>query len=248
MRYPLIALVGSFALLVLATWLGHTLQRRAPTPENQRADPAILIGAVLTLLFLIIGFTFSMAISRYDLRKTVEQGEAIAIGNLYSRADLLAPTDAAQVRPLLRKYLDDRIQFYRTSSSNHASEIAADSQRLQTELWSSIRPAIAAIPAPLMGLLVTGLNDVVSAQRGSQAAWLNRIPIAVWVLIGAISAFCCWLIGYRARQTDWLAFMVVPVAVSISFYLIADLDNPIGGTIRVAPLNLARLSESLPAR
>jgi hypothetical protein len=33
---------------------------------------------------------------------------------------------------------------------------------------------------------------------------------------------CCWLIGYRARRTDWLAFLVVLIALSVCLFLVAD--------------------------
>ena len=249
MEFPLIVFVTSLALLVLSIWVGDALRKRAGVPkEDEQGDSGRLLAVILTLLFFIIGFSFSMAVNRYDLRKNCEQAEAIAIGTEYSRADLLAAADAAKVQTLLKRYLDQRMLFYTTRSPGRASEIAADTVRLQTELWSTLRPAIAAVPAPLMGLLVSGMNDVINSQRSSQAAWLNRIPVAAWVLMATIGIGCCWLIAYRARRTDWLAFLVVPVAVSICFFLIADLDSPRGGAIRVAPLNLSSLSQSLPAQ
>jgi len=249
MNYPGLVSVLALALLVISTWVGVALRNRAGTPkEDERADYGPLVGAVLTLLFFITGFAFMMAVGRYDLRKACEQAEAIAIGTEYSRADLLAPADAAKVQILLKTYLDQRILFYTTRSPGRASEITAGTARLQTELWSTLRPAIAAVPPPLMGLLVSGLNDVTNSQRSSQAAWLNRVPVAAWVLMTAIGIGCCWLIAYRARRTDWLAFMIVPVAVAVCFFLIADLDSPRGGAIRVAPVNLLSFSQSLPAQ
>jgi hypothetical protein len=248
MDFPLLVFATSLALMVLSTWIGDTLRKRAGVTEEGHAEAGLLLGAILTLLFLIIGFSFSMAINRYDLRKNCEQAEAIAIGTAYSQADLLAPSDAAKVQTLLRRYLDQRILFYTTRRPSRASEITADTVRLQTELWSTLRPAIAEVPAPLMGVLVSGMNDVINSQRGSQAAWLNRIPVAAWTLIASISLGGCWLIGYRARRTDWLAFLVVPVAVSVSFFMIADLDSPRGGVIRVTPQNLLILSQSLPVQ
>jgi hypothetical protein len=233
--------------MVLSARVGDALRKRAGVPkEDERSDAGPLLTVTLTLLFFIIGFSFSMAINRYDLRKNCEQAEAIAIGTEYSRADLLAPADTAKVQTLLKRYLDQRMLFYTTRNPGRASEITADTVRLQTELWSTIRPAIAAVPAPLMGLLVSGMNDVINSQRSSQAAWLNRIPVAAWALMAIIGIGCCWLIGYRARRTDWLAFLIVPVAVSVCFFLIADLDSPTGGAIRVAPQNLSSLSQSLP--
>jgi len=249
MNYPLLVSVVSFALLVIAARVGDALRKRAGVPkEDERVDYGPLVGAVLTLLFFITGFAFMMAVGRYDLRKAGEQAEAIAIGTEYSRADLLAPADAAKVQTLLKKYLDQRILFYTTRRSDRASEIAAGTARLQTELWSTLRPAIAAVPPPLMGLLVSGLNDVTNSQRSSQAAWRNRVPVAAWALMTAIGIGSCWLVAYRARRTDWLAFMIVPIAVAVCFFLIADLDSPRGGAIRVAPVNLSSLSQSLPAQ
>jgi hypothetical protein len=249
MNYPLLLSAASLALLMISTWVGDALRKRAGVPkEDERVESGPVLSATLTLLFFIIGFSFMMAIGRYDLRKNCEQAEAIAIGTEYTRADLLAPADAAKVQTLLKRYLDQRMLFYMTRVPGRASEITADTVRLQTELWSTLRPAIAAVPPPLMGLLVSGLNDVTNSQRSSEAAWLNRVPIAAWVLMTAIGIGCCWVIAYRARRTDWLAFLIVPIAVSVCFFLIADLDSPRGGAIRVTPANLSNLSQSLPAQ
>lgn len=167
--------------------------------------------------------------------------EAIAIGTEYSRADLLTPAAAAKLKGLLKKYLDQRLLFY----GQRASVTPADTELLQTELWSALRPAIADVPPPLMGVLVTGMNDLVNTQRSTQAAWLNRIPTAAWALMAVISIGCCSLVGYRSRRRDWLAFAIVPLSASLCFFLIADLDSPQGGVIRVVPNNLMILAQSL---
>jgi hypothetical protein len=249
MNYPPIVFVTTFALMALSTWVGDKLRKRAGiAKDDPRHETAgLLASAILTLLFLLIGFSFSMAINRYDLRKTCEQTEAIAIGTMYSRADLLAPADAAKVQALLREYLDQLVLLYTARSTDHARAVRADVIRLQAELWATLRPALAPVPPPLLGALVQGLNDVVSAQRSTQAAWQNRIPVGAWALIIAISIGSCFLIGFRARRTDWLAFMVVPVAAATSFFLIAELDSPRGGIIRVTPGNLTSLVQSLEA-
>jgi FtsH-binding integral membrane protein len=249
MNYPPIVFVMTLALMALSTWVGDALRKRVgiakDDPRNEAAG--LMASAILTLLFLLIGFTFSMATNRYDLRKTCEQADAIAIGTMYSRADLLAPADAGKVQALLKKYLDHLMLLYTAGSPDRAREIRADVVRLQAELWATLRPALEKVPPPLLGALVQGLNDVVSAQRSSQAAWQNRIPVGAWALIITISMGCCWLIGFRARRTDWLAFMVVPVAVAISLFLIAEIDSPRGGVIRVVPNNLTSVAQSLAA-
>lgn len=246
MNYPILVFVMTFAVLVLAVRTGDVLRRRAGLPkENAQAEAGVLLSATLTLLFFIIGFSFSMAISRYDLRKNCELTEAIAIDTALSGAALMPASDAAKTQSLLRKYLDQRLLFYETRSEGERAAIRAETVSLQSELRSTIRSSIAAVPPPLMGLLVSAGNDIVNSERRSQAAWLNRIPEAAWALMVTIAVGNCWIIGYRSRRTDWLAFLIVPFAASVCFFLIADLDSAAGGVIRVHAENLNAVLRSL---
>jgi hypothetical protein len=201
------------------------------------------------MLALIIAFTFSMAISRYDQRKNYEEEEANAIGTEYVRADLLPAADAAKVRALLRDYLDQRVLFYITRDEQQIRQINARTAQLQTELWSAILAPVAAQPTPPVALVVSGMNDVLNSQGYTQAAWWNRIPVAAWVLMAAIAICCNLLVGYGVRNVKPgdLLLLVLPLVVSISFFLIADIDSPRNGVIRVNPQNLTSLVESLQA-
>ena len=249
--YPLLVFAFSFVVLWLAERLGATLLRRPRTPpEDNREDLGIVLAASLTLLGLIIGFTFSMGVSRYDQRKNLEEAEANAIGTEYLRADLLPAADAAKVRALLKSYLDQRMAFYTTRDEQQIRQINARTTQLQDALWIAVAVPAAAQPTPVMALVVSGMNDVLNSQGYTQAAWWNRIPIAAWALMAAIAVCCNLLIGYGARkvQSQGSLFLILPFVVSISFFLIADIDSPLGGVIRVYPQNLASLAESLPAR
>jgi hypothetical protein len=108
-----------FALCLVVLWLsaytGAYLRRRRRTLEEaEREDLGVVLSATLTLLALIIGFSFSMAVGRYDQRKNYEEAEANAIGTEYVRAGLLPTAEATKVRELLRSYLDQRVLFYTT--------------------------------------------------------------------------------------------------------------------------------------
>ena len=107
---------------------------------------AIVLGAALTLLGLIIAFTFSMAINRYDQRKNYEEQEANAIGTEYVRAIQLAPADAAKVQALLRSYLDQRILNYKARNERGLLQINVRTAQLQTEMWSAASTSVAALP------------------------------------------------------------------------------------------------------
>jgi hypothetical protein len=102
----------------------------------------------------------------------------------------------------------------------------------------------------MVALAVAGMNDVLNSQGYTQAAWWNRIPIAAWALMAAIAVCSNLLVGYGARkaEAEFILLQVLPLVVAIAFFLIADIDSPNGGVIRVMPQNLLSLSESLRAQ
>ena len=245
---PLLYFLPTVFCLWLAARFGVALRKRRPLGDEEKEDFGVVQAATLTLLALIIGFSFSMAISRYDLRKNYEEAEANAIGTEWVRAGLLQAPDAARVRAQLRRYTELRIAFYRTRNSDELKQINADTGQLQNDMWNAVQTPALQQPTPVMALVVSGMNDVLNSQGYTQAAWWNRIPTSAWALL-IVTAICCnALIGYgargdRARATLLIAF---PVVISISLLLIADIDSPRAGLIRVRPQNLLALSDSLP--
>ena len=135
--------------------------------------------------------------------------------------------------------------FYTTRDLSRVAKINADTAKLQDDLWAAVRPGAAVQPTPVVALAVSGMNDVLNSQGYTQAAWWNRIPIAAWALMATIAICSNLLIGYGAHRRDWRMFLIVPIAVSIAFFLISDIDSPRGGAIEVAPQNLSSLSHSL---
>lgn len=247
-EYPPLVFVVSFFVLWVSTRIGTRVRRRN-LEQEVREDFGVILGATLTLLGLIIGFSFSMATNRYDQRKNLEEAEANAIGTEYVRADLLPPADAAKVRALLKSYVDQRVLFYTTRDAQSLRQIDARTAQLQSELWSAILAPAAAQPTPIVGLAVAGMNDVLNSQGYTQAAWWNRIPVAAWGLMGAIAIFSNLLLGFGARnpKAERGLHLVLPLVVSVAFFLIADIDSPRRGVILVNPQNLVSLAESLHA-
>jgi hypothetical protein len=245
---PLLVFTLSFIALWLSALVGDFLRKKVRTmDEAQRQDFGVVQAAALTLLGLLIGFTFSMALSRYDQRKNYEEAEANAIGTEYVRADLLPAVDAASLRELLRKYLDQRVLFYTIRDAQQLRQVDSDTAQLQNRLWSAVQARAATQPTPTGALAVSGMNDVLNSQGYTQAAWWNRIPAAAWLLVAAIAICCNLLVGYGAHRTSPGLFTVLPLAVSVSFFLIADIDSPRGGLVRVQPQNLVSLSQALRA-
>jgi hypothetical protein len=245
---PILLFLPTILLLWLSTRIGVFLRTRRPLPDGERDDFGVIQTATLTLLALIIGFSFSMATTRYDLRKSYEEAEANAIGTEWVRAGLLPPADATKVRSQLHRYTDLRIAFYRTRDAEELQHINNETANLQNEMWSAVQAPALSQPTPVMALVVSGMNDVLNSQGYTQAAWWNRIPASAWILL-IITAICCHvLVGYGARGEKITAALLfaLPLVISISFLLIADIDAPRGGLIRVKPQNLVSLADSFP--
>jgi hypothetical protein len=195
-----------FAFSVVTLWLsvaigGFIGMKLRPPSDDEKENLGFVISASLTLLALIIGFSFSMAVSRYDQRKNYEEEEANAIGTEYVRADLLPAADAARVRDLLTQYLDQRLLFYTIRDPLQLERIGAETAKLQNTMWSIVGAVAAARATPPIALTVSGMNDVLNTQGYTQAAWWNRIPIGAWTLMMALAIFCCLLVGYRTRRS-----------------------------------------------
>ena len=247
MQYPSLIFVAVFLALWLASVMGSWLRRRYPSAEDeQHEELGIILGATLTLLALIIGFSISMASSRYDQRKNLEEAEANAIGTEMLRADLLPPSDAANVRSLLGAYLDQRILFYINQDDTRQTQIDQSTSKLQGDLWVAVRGPATAQPTPVAALVLAGMNDVINSQGYTQAAFWNRIPRAVWWLMVAIALCSNVMFGFRSRDgkaAKKLA-LVLPFVVAIAFLLVADIDAPRHGLIHVRPQNLDALAKS----
>src|SRR5262249_54182539 len=154
----------------------------------------------LTLLGLIVGFTISMAVNRYDQRKLYEEQEANAIGTEYVRAGLLPSPASDSVRSLLRQYLNQRILFYETLDTKELQRIGKATADLQTQLWDGVREPALAQPTVLAGLVVSGMNDVLNSQGYAQSAWWNVIPSEVWVMMAFIAIGANVMLGYYLRH------------------------------------------------
>jgi hypothetical protein len=244
--HPFLLFLLAVAVQWLAAYAGDFVRRRLGTPSADRwADFDLVRAATLTLLGLIIGFSFQMAVTRYDQRKNYEREEANAIGTEFLRADLLPAEDAGKVRMLLTKYLQQRVLFYTVDDGPGLTRIESETANLEKALWQTVSRAANANPTPPMALAVAGLNDVLNARGYTQASWWNRIPLAAWGLMGLIAVAANLILGYGERQTDSVLLLVLPVVVSIAIFLIADIDSPRGGVIRVLPQNLIALSQGL---
>jgi hypothetical protein len=240
---PLVLLV-SFAVFWSAALIGRWLGKARKQDEGEQ-DFSFVLGGTLTLLGLILGFTFSMAVGRYDQRKNYEEQEANAIGTEYVRADVMPPASADAVRALLQSYLHQRIRYYQPLDDQQLRQLDVETARLQAQMWSEVASYASAAPTPVAAVVMTGMNDVLNSQGYTQAAWWNRIPRGAWLLMFGIAVFCNFLLGYGSHGERAIHLLILPIALAVTLFLIADIDSPRGGVIRVSPQNLQAVAQSI---
>ena len=245
-HHPVVLFAIALVVQWFAAYLGNYFRlRRKVADRSEREDLNDILNATLSLLALIIGFTFAMAINRYDGRSDLDGAEATAISTEYARADLLPVDAAAQVRDLLGRYVQLRIRFYEVDDPEQLEQIRSDTQRLKTKLWSAVAGPAASAPTPMTALAVSGMNDVLNSEIQTDEAWRFHIPAAAWVLMLLIAMASNLVLGLSEKRRSGVTLAVLPVIVSIPFFLIADIDSPRAGIIRVVPTSLIAQAQSM---
>ena len=244
----LCALVSFLAALDVGYRLGR--RRQDKTDEPDKSHTSALQGATLGLLALLLGFTFAMAVSRFDNRKTVILDQANAIGTAELRSRLLPASQAATAAPLFRNYVDAWLQ-YRAAGTDIAAVKSAEHSvfQIESELWKVARDATANDPHSLpAGLFAAAMNDVIDLHEKRHRSLEDHVPDAVILLLFAVSILALGQVAYssglsgRRRQ---IANVIFAFVIALVLVVILDVDRPRRGLIQVSQDSMLRLQESL---
>lgn len=238
-------------LLLASTELGFRFGLRLYRAKDNPRIGQIggIQGAMLGLLSLLIGFTFAMAEGRYETRRGLVVREANAIGTTYLRASLLPEVHKQDVEKLLQRYVDVRLDFYYAGEDK--ARIAAAEQaaaQIHRKLWAHAVTVGQATPTPLVASFVSTLNDTIDLDATRTNALVARVPVAVWVLVLAVALCGCFATGLSAgasNERSAFANVLLPLLITVAIILIADLDRPRGGLIRIDQQPLLNLKQSL---
>lgn len=248
--FPGCLFVGMLVLLEVGRMLGA--RRLARDPEGARAGVTAVEGALFGLLGLLIAFTFSGAASRLDARRKLINEEANAIGTAWLRLDLL-PSDAQPaVRELFRQYLDSRLLTYAKIPDLPAVEAElARSTRIQGEIWKqSVAAVRAAPPGPSGTALLTALNAMFDIMTTRTMAARTHPPAIIYVMLAVLALAGALFAGdamSSAKSRSWIHVFGFALVLSLTVYVILDLEFPRVGFIRLdaADRVLIELRESM---
>ncbi len=247
----LLIFVGTMALVLLSIYGGISLaqSRRKRLPRDKETSVSAILGATASLFAFILAFTFGLAASRFDARRTLLLDEVNAIETAFLRTRLIPEPHASQVRALLREYVGLRVRL-----DQHRKDLAAaikESEQLQGLMW----PHAAALAEmdlknnPVAALFVVSLNEMFDLQtKRVTISTIYQMPMAIWVALFALMIFAMLEVGYLLGLSDpvsWLLVLVLSLTLSTVILLIADLDRGAGGYIQVERRPMADLLQRI---
>ncbi len=239
-------------LFLLAAEAGFRLGRRRHEPADERTKGHLgsLQGALLGLLALMLGFTFAMAMGRFDARKSLVLDEANAIGTTALRARLLPEAQRGEILPLLRSYVDARLAFYDVGIDPvRLEETYSTAARLQEQLWQvAVRLAQEDPRSVPAGLFVSSLNETIDLSEKRRQALDNHVPEPVLVVVIGLAAVALGFVGHACGLDGPRRFAstaLVSLLIALVILVILDLDRPRRGVIRVSQASMIRLKHSL---
>jgi hypothetical protein len=237
---------GSLAFVVFfgilsALAIGRHIGKRAYARygKAELASTASLETAVFGLLGLLIAFTFSGALTRFDGRRDQVVNEANAVSTAYLRVDLLPPSAQPRLRETFRNYLDARIATYqKLPDLQAAQQELTRSQALQADIWAQ---AVAAtrLPESRSGtdvLVMPALNQMFDITTTRLAATQMHPPITVFIMLVGLALASALLSGYQSageksdHRVHEFGFAAI---VAFTVYVILDIEYPRLGFIRI---------------
>lgn len=245
--------VATVAAVLVSIETGFRFGRyRRHRCEDEKEGPVgAIVAATLGLLAFVLAFTFGLAASRFDARRTVVVDEANAIGTTWLRAGLLPDEHAKRVRPLLREYVEARLVAPRTGD---LQEAVRRSDELQRALWAEAESVGQQHPNSIVvGLFIEALNETIDIHATRMlTVTQGRIPAPLWVALVTVTVLTMGGVGYfcglsRSRRSPQL--LVLALCFSAILVLVADLDRPREGFIRVsqqAMVDLQTMMDAVP--
>ena len=249
-----LTLIGTSALLLGAAEFGLRTARRHAAADRlgSKENIAALQAAALGLLALLTGFTFSMALTRFEARTAIIVDEANAIGTALLRANLLPQPQARETIRLLRDYTAQRTVHEGSNPGLAATDpFSTRAAATHDQLWRLVEAAVAADPRPVTtGLYIPALNEMIDLHSKRVAGLRNGVPPVVFALLYMIAAVALGFTGYHAELNgvgQRVANGVMATMLAAVILLVVDLDSARHGLMTISQQPLIDLRASFPS-
>jgi hypothetical protein len=229
---------------------GRAVHRRS---EDEKESPVSAIaGAVLGLAGFMLAFTFGIVAERYDAKRALVREDAVAIRTAWQRADFLPEADRAKAAALLRQYLDLRVTFAEAGNLGPERMAAAvsETRRLQERLWGmAVANAREDVKSDVAALYADALNQVFGINALRVAVGIQaRVPGEIWLVLFCVTILGMMSFGYHTGIAGSRRSRAQPILITsfaLVFALIASLDRPDSGVMKVTQQPLSELRDEM---
>jgi hypothetical protein len=252
-NYSLLTIfVVALSVMLVSSEIGRRLARRGIGRDRGTASISTLEGAIYTLLALMIGFTFAVALSRFESRRDAVLNEANAIGTTALRARLLPEPHRTEALKLLQGYVKIRLDIsQRPVSATELTNAIERSNAIQEALWRQAM-AVAAKDNGMVptGLFIQTLNEMIDNQEKRLTAFRSHVAnialLALMTLATISSGFAGYANGLENRRHR-LPILITALVLTGVILLIMDVDRPRTGFIEVSQQPMIDTAASIAA-
>jgi len=222
-----------------------TSARIQEDPHRKEQMVAIRDG-LFVLVSLLLGFTLTLAVPRFNERRALVIEEADAIETTFLRAATLPqPYNARAQRPL-RRYVDARMDLDAAGlDADRLAQASRQAKQIQESLWTDVDDLAKTDRSAVMASYMSSLNEVIELHGKRLAAFENRIPITIWLMIVSVALIAVFARGLTLGRRFWLTLALAPITIALVVALIADLDTPSAGLIRLDDRAMQRLQSEM---
>ncbi len=231
--------------LFTAAVLGYRLALSTRINEDSHHHEHIIAlrDGLFILLGLLLGFTVAMVLPLFDQRGQLVVDEANAIGTTMLRAEMLPEAQRGQALELLRQYAFVRRDFAKQTLLDRPA-LDRETQRtktLQRQLWQQMVALGQEDETRVVAIYQKSLSNMIEIAEQRLAAFENRVPVAVWLIIFIVAVFQSFATGFSLHRKFWFSLVMTPLVVAVVMALIADLDSPHTGLIGIEQNSMERL-------